>query len=78
MEEGEDHSIIRHNFFQKATTSSLVFHGEGAHPWKYKIVTLSEELRGRLLHIDSTQQPEDKAEMFEDYNQMMCDSGYSH
>ena len=58
--------------------SSLVFHWEGAHPWKCKIVTLSEELRRRLLHIDSRHKLKDKIEILEYYIQKMCHSGYSH
>merc|ERR1711867_429748 len=48
----EDFCIVRHSFYQKPTTSPLVFHSGGAHAWRIKIVTLAEEMRRRLLHMD--------------------------
>ena len=78
LEDRGDHKVIRHTFYQKETTSPLVFHSRGAHPWRSKIITLSEELRRRLRHMDRLHSIEDKREVLRDYIQKMCDSGYSH
>ena len=52
VEEKEGFDRIRHTFYQKPTTSPLVFHANGAHSWRSKIITLAEELRRRMLHMD--------------------------
>ena len=60
--EGEESrpAKIRHSFYQKDTTSPLVFHAAGAYSWSPKITTMSEEMRRRLLHMDVDHTAEDK------------------
>ena len=57
----QDHKRIRHSFYQKPTTSPLVFHANGAFGWKAKITTKSEEFRRRLLHMDTAHSRLEKA-----------------
>ena len=37
--------VIRHTYYEKDVTSSLMFHAKGAHTWRSKLVTLGEEVR---------------------------------
>ena len=53
VESKEDHCTIRHTFFQKSVTLPLVFHAQGAHSWRSKLITLAEELRRRFLYMDA-------------------------
>ena len=78
LEQDQDHSIIRHSFYQKPSTSPLVFHAGGAHNWRSKLITLVEELRRRYLHMDGRHSMEDKKEVISDYLQKLSDSGYTH
>ena len=43
-----------------------------------KIITLAEELRRRMLNIDGFHRWEDQKEVYADYIQKLCDSGYEH
>ena len=61
------HSIIRHTFFQKATTSPLVFHARSAYGWKPKITTLAEELGRRLVNMDPYHTEEERSAVVEDF-----------
>ena len=76
--EGEEGNVakIRHSFYQKGTTSPLVFHAAGAYGWKPKLVTMSEEFRRRLLNIDKDHSHEDKEVVIRDFLQKMADSRY--
>ena len=78
--EDEEGSVakIRHSFYQKGTTSPLVFHAAGAYGWRPKIVTMSEEFRRRLLNMDKDHSHEDKETVIQDFLQKMADSGYQH
>ena len=67
LEQDQDHSIIRHSFYQKPSTSPLVFHAGGGHNWRSKLITLAEELRRRYLHMDDRHSMEDKTEVITDY-----------
>ena len=78
VEDREECSLVRHTFFQKPVTSPLVFHAAGAHNWKSKIITLSEELRRRYLHMDGRHSIGERQEIVRDFLQKMADSGYSH
>lgn len=78
LERKEGFCRIRHSFYQKPTTSPLVFHSEGAHSSKSKILTLSEELHRRLLNMDTYHSWDDQKEVIVDFIQKMCDSGYDH
>ena len=63
------HALIRHTFYQKVTTSPLVFYAQGAYGWKAKITTLAEEL-GRMCD-------EQKSDvMFENLKSMNCRHSY--
>ena len=78
VEATEEYAIIRHAFYQKPVTSPLFFHSKGAHGWKSKIITLAEEYRRRLLHMDLRYSMDDKREVIMDFIQKMVYSGYSH
>ena len=78
IETREDFSIICHTFFQKPMTSPLVFYAAGVHNLKSKIITLSEELRRRYLHMDRRHSNGDRETVIKDFLQKMADSGYSH
>ena len=69
---------IRHSFYQKGKTSPLVFHAGAAYGWRPKIVTMEEEFRRRLLHMDTEHNEEDKKVVIQDFLQKMADSGYQH
>ena len=57
------HCVIRHSFYQKETSSPLVFHAHGAYGLRPKIVTMSEEFRRRLLHMDPLHTKKEKKEI---------------
>ena len=78
MEEEGGNSKIRHSFYQKPSTSPLVFHAGGAHTWRSKIITLSEEMRRRLLHMDSGHCQSEILDIVKDHMQKLADSGYQH
>ena len=69
---------IRHSFYQKDTTSPLVFHAAGAYSWRPKITTMAEEFRRRLLNMDTGHSEKDKEDVIKDFLQKMADSGYQH
>ena len=50
------------------------FHANGAYGWKPKITTMYEELRRRLLHMDTLYSKAEKEEVVRDF----IDSGYKH
>ena len=72
------HCLLRHSFYQKDITSPLVFHTDGAYGMKPKIVTMSEEFRRRLLHMNVHHTTEDRKEIPGHFIQKMADSGYKH
>ena len=76
LEEKEGFMKIRHSFFQKPTTSPLVFHSGGAHSWRSKLITLAEELRRRLLNMETFHTWDEQRHVIKDFLQKMCDSGY--
>ena len=78
IEKVEDYCVIRHSFYQKPSTSPLVFQAGGAHSWRSKIITLAEEMRRRLLHMDTRHSRQEQMEVMKDFLQKLCDSGYSH
>ena len=78
LEEKQGFCKIRHTFYQKPTTSPLVFHASGAHSWRSKLITLAEELRRRFLHMDADHTWEDQRFVLSDFIQKMTDSGYDH
>ena len=44
--------IVRHTFYEKETSSPLVFHSGSAYGIKSKITTVAEELGIRLCSMD--------------------------
>ena len=72
------HVIIRHTFYQKVTTSPLVFHAQEVYGWKAKITTLAEELGRRLVKMDGYHTEKEISEVGTDFLQKLADSGYSH
>ena len=48
----EGNSTVRHTYYEKPSTSPLVFHGRGACSTRQKIVVLAEEVKRRLLNMD--------------------------
>ena len=76
MEKHEGRSRVRHSFYQKPSTSPLVFHAGGAHTWRSKIITLAEEMRRRFLNTD-WYHPEPEVDIIiKDFLQKLTDSGY--
>ena len=47
-EDPDGNPRVRHTYYEKMTTSPMVFHGRGACSSKQKIVTLAEEARRRI------------------------------
>ena len=72
-----DVKVIRHTYYEKPTTSPLVFHGRGACSVKQKIMILSEEVRRRLYNQDPQHSLEERARILEMFSQKLVDSGYA-
>ena len=72
------HVIIRHTFYQKVTTSPLIFHAQGAYGMKAKITTLAEELRRRLTNMDDMHTEEEMEVVVSKSIQKLTDSGYKY
>ena len=43
---------IRYLYYEKPTTSPIVFHGEGSHAWRNKLVVLAQETLRRMVNCD--------------------------
>ena len=78
VQETEEYSVIRHTFFQKATTSPLVFHAQGGYGWKPMMTTLSEEQGRRFTNMDMYHTDQEILEVVKDFLQKLADSGYNH
>ena len=75
--EGPDsHVTIRHTFYEKPVTSPLVFHAQGAHAWRAKLVTLSEEVGRRMKNMDSKHTVQERVDVLGVFLQKLCDSNY--
>ena len=57
-------------------TSPLVFHARSAYNWRAKIVTLSEEIKRRLMNADRDHKEEERAEILRHFLIKMATSGY--
>ena len=68
--------LIRHSFHEKPVMSPTVFHSNGAHEWRSKVTTMSEELRRRLLHMDTKHSRKDILDVVRKFFQKMEDSKY--
>ena len=78
IDKKEGHCRVRHTFYQKLSTSPLVFNSKGAHTWQSKIVTLAEELKRRFLNMDSYHTTDERLVVVTDFLHKMLDSGYDH
>ena len=65
---------VRHTYFEKVTTSPLVFHRREACSSKQKIVTLAEEARRRLTNQDKSHSVEERIQELRKFSQKMIDS----
>ena len=74
----EGKSIIRHSFYEKPITAPMVFHALGAHSWRTKIVTMSEEMRRNPLHMDEYHDQDEIWEIVRKFLQKRTDSGYNY
>ena len=72
-EERDGIQTIRHTFYQKPTSSPLVFHGRGACPIKQKITILGEEVKRRLYNIDPIHNTEERKDVLAKFSQKMVD-----
>ena len=77
MDETKDAKVIRHTFYEKPTTSPLVFHGRGACALRQKITILGEEVRRRLFNQDTQHSIEERVGVLKTFSQKMVDSGYT-
>ena len=76
-EERDGIQTIRHSFYQKPTSSPLVFHGRGACPTKQKITILGEEIRRRMYNMDPLHSTEERKDVLAEFSQKMIDSGHT-
>ena len=67
---------IRHSYYEKPSTSPLVFHGRGAVATRQKIITLAEEVRRRMMNADQDHSKEERLMILEKFSQKLIDSGY--
>ena len=77
LEETRGVKTIRHTYFEKPTTSPLVFHGRGACAIKQKITILGEEVRRRLFNQDPSHTVDERVDILRRFSQKMIDSGYT-
>ena len=76
-EVGEDGiAVVRHTFYEKDVSAPLVFHAKGAHTWRSKLVTLSEEVRRRLRNTDRLHTEAEVVQMIATFAQKLIDSHY--
>ena len=67
---------VRHTYYEKPSTSPLVFHGRGACAMRQKIIILAEEVKRRLLNMDPAHTQEQRLEVLLKFSQKVSDSGY--
>ena len=68
---------IRHTFYAKPSASPKVFHGQGAYPWRLKLVTLAEEVTRRMVNMDREHSVSQRVAVIEKFCTMMEDSLYN-
>ena len=68
---------VRHTFYQKPTTSPLVFHSRGACSIKQKIVILGEETKRRMLNQDRDHTLQERIQEIARFSQKLVDSEYT-
>ena len=69
--------VIRHSYYEKPTTSPLVFTGRGACSTKQKITILSEEVKRRLYNQDRFHSIKERERELERFSKKMVDSEYT-
>ena len=74
---GEGEATIRHSFYEKLSTCPLVFHRSEAVATRHKIVTLSEEVRRRMMNMDLKTTREERLVVLLCFRQKLVDSGYA-
>ena len=72
----ENNPTVRHTYYEKPSTSPLVFHGKGACSARQKIVVLAEEVKRRLLNMDPAHTQDQRLEVQLKFSQKIADSGY--
>ena len=77
MEDREGSRVICHSYYEKPTTSPLVFHGRGACSTKQKITILSEEVKRRLYNQDKLHSIKERETELERFSKKMIDSSYT-
>ena len=77
LDREEGYPRVRHSFYEKPITSPLVFHGRGACASRQKIVTLAEEIKRRMLNMDTEHTKEERLTVIRKFIQKMVDSSYT-
>jgi hypothetical protein len=72
----EEGDSIRYSYYEKPTTSPLVFHAAGAHGWRSKITTLAMEVVRRMTNSDRRTTIKERAATLRKFTTKMADSGY--
>ena len=67
---------MRHTFYEKPLASPLVFHSRSAYNWKAKVVTLSEEVKRRLMNMDLYHSEAERVEVLTTFLGKMANSQY--
>ena len=79
LESGEEEgqvATVRHTFYEKPMASPLVFHSRLAYNWKAKVVTLSEEVKRRLMNMDLYHTEGERVEVLATFLKKMTNSQY--
>ena len=50
---GDEGDQVRYMYYKKPATSPIVFHGEGSHTWRNKLVVLAQETLRRMVNCDT-------------------------
>ena len=67
---------MRYTYFEKPSTSPLVFHGREVCSTRQKIVILAEEVKRRLLNTDHSHPMEERLDILEGFSRKLIDSNY--
>ena len=73
VEEGQV-ARVRHTFYEKPMASPLVFHSRSAYNWKAKVVTLSKEVKRRLMNMDRSNGKEERVNELKKFSQQQMHS----
>ena len=67
---------VRYTYYEKETSSPLVFHAHGAHTWRIKITTLANDTMRHMSNTDRFATVEERVAILEKFTTKMVDSGY--